>query len=264
VKYEPVGRIKSNHVRVKNTIDIKEFMKMIYRENVLFAVIDYLYGLEPVKNVLNVADARTIGRDAFLKLREEDKEVPVYILDGSHGYDFTEKEKLYALNDEAFPKEERIPSDKLLALLHELGCDAWAFYEGVFVGFAVLLSDRALQVAYLSYFAIDGAYRSKGCGGAALAKLSEVYEDCQIVLDMERMDETAENYGQRLRRLAFYERNGYRSAGVGFQYFKMDLEIMCNRGRFREQEFRCLIDRIKLPGFVPRLYSLESGKTDFR
>lgn len=93
VKYEPVGRIKSNHVRVKNTIDIKEFMKMIYRENVLFAVIDYLYGLEPVKNVLNVADARTIGRDAFLKLREEDKEVPVYILDGSHGYDFTEKEK---------------------------------------------------------------------------------------------------------------------------------------------------------------------------
>ncbi|MCI9674803.1 MAG: GNAT family N-acetyltransferase [Lachnospiraceae bacterium] len=178
--------------------------------------------------------------------------------------DFTEKEKLYALNDEAFPKEERIPSDKLLALLHELGCDAWAFYEGVFVGFAVLLSDRALQVAYLSYFAIDGAYRSKGCGGAALAKLSEVYEDCQIVLDMERMDETAENYGQRLRRLAFYERNGYRRAGVGFQYFKMDLEIMCNRGRFREQEFRCLIDRIKLPGFVPRLYSLESGKTDFR
>ncbi len=150
------------------------------------------------------------------------------------------------------------------ALLHELGCDAWAFYEGVFVGFAVLLSDRALQVAYLSYFAIDGAYRSKGCGGAALAKLSEVYEDCQIVLDMERMDETAENYGQRLRRLAFYERNGYRRAGVGFQYFKMDLEIMCNRGRFREQEFRCLIDRIKLPGFVPRLYSLESGKTDFR
>ena len=106
--------------------------------------------------------------------------------------DFTEKEKLYALNDEAFPKEERIPSDKLLALLHELGCDAWAFYEGVFVGFAVLLSDRALQVAYLSYLAIDGAYRSKGCGGAALAKLAEVYEDCQIVLDMERMESLAQ------------------------------------------------------------------------
>lgn len=172
--------------------------------------------------------------------------------------DFAEKEKLFALNNEAFPKEERIPSDKLLTLLHELGCDAWAFYEDAFVGFAILLSDRALQVAYLSYFAIDRACRSKGCGGTALAKLAEVYEGCQIVLDMERMDETAENYSQRLRRLAFYERNGYRRAGVGFQYFKMDLEIMCNQGKFREQEFRCLIDRIKLPGFMPRLYPLES------
>ena len=39
------------------------------------------------------ADARTMGRDVFLKLQEEDKEVPVYILDGSLGYDYTEKEK---------------------------------------------------------------------------------------------------------------------------------------------------------------------------
>lgn len=93
VKYEPAGRIKSSRVRVKNTSDIKEFMKMIYQENVLFAVIDYLYGLENAENVLNAADVRTAGRDAFRKLREEDKEVPVYILDGSHGYDYTEKEK---------------------------------------------------------------------------------------------------------------------------------------------------------------------------
>ncbi len=171
--------------------------------------------------------------------------------------DFEDKEKLYALNEEAFPKEERIPSRKLLALLQELGCDAWAFYEGGFVGFAILLSDDALHMAYLSYFTIDGACRSRGYGAAALAKLAEVYEGYQIVLDMERMDEEADNYGQRLRRLAFYERNGYRRAKVGFQYFKMDLEIMCSRGQFREQEFRQLIGRIKLPGFVPKLYPLE-------
>ena len=93
VKYEPIGRIKSNHVSVKNTVDIHEFMKMIHKENVLFAVIDYIYGLENAGNGLNAADARTMGRDVFLKLQEEDKEVPVYILDGSLGYDYTEKEK---------------------------------------------------------------------------------------------------------------------------------------------------------------------------
>lgn len=171
---------------------------------------------------------------------------------------FKDKEKLYALNDEAFPKEERIPSDKLFTLLQELNCDAWAFYDEIFVGFAILLSDAELQMAYLSYFAIDGAFRSKGYGKMALARLAEIYDGYQIALDMECMDSNADNYGQRQRRLAFYERNGYRRAKVGFKYFGMDLEIMCNQGRFREREFEQLIGRIRLPGFVPVLYPLEN------
>lgn len=93
VKCEPVSRIKNNNVRVENTVDINEFVKMIHKENVLFAVIDYIYGLENVGNELNVVDARMIGRDVFLKLREEDKEIPIYILDGSRGHVYTEKEK---------------------------------------------------------------------------------------------------------------------------------------------------------------------------
>lgn len=173
-------------------------------------------------------------------------------------HDFAEKEKLYALNEKAFPKEERIPSDRMLALLQELGCDAWAFYDGVFVGFAILLSDDALQMAYLSYFAIDEAYRSRGYGAEALQKMTRLYDGYQIVLDMERMDEGADNYAQRLRRLAFYERNGYRRAEVGFRYYKMDLEIMCSRGEFREQDFRSLIAGIRLPGFDPDLYPLKA------
>lgn len=93
VKYEPISRIKNNNVRVKNTVDSKEFMEMIHKENVLFAVLDYIYGLESAENGLSVVDARTIGRDVFSKLREEDKEIPVYILDGSRGHVYTEKEK---------------------------------------------------------------------------------------------------------------------------------------------------------------------------
>lgn len=93
VKYKSVGMIKNNDVSVKSTVNINEFMEMIYKENVLFAVIDYIHGLENVENRLNVVDARTIGRKVFLQLREEDQEVPVYILDGSRGHDYTDKEK---------------------------------------------------------------------------------------------------------------------------------------------------------------------------
>ena len=93
VKYERSGRIKKNNVRVENTVDIKKFMEMIRKEKVLFAVIDYMQGFEDVESILNVVDAGTIGRDAFRQLREEDKEIPVYILDGSHGHDYTDEEK---------------------------------------------------------------------------------------------------------------------------------------------------------------------------
>ncbi|MCM1540871.1 MAG: ribonuclease HI [Blautia sp.] len=94
VKYKPAGKIKDNRVHVKNTTDIKEFMEMIHKEKVLFAVIDYIYGHEKAENGLSVVDAGAIGRDAFQKLREEDKEIPVYILDGSRRHDYTEKEKI--------------------------------------------------------------------------------------------------------------------------------------------------------------------------
>lgn len=171
--------------------------------------------------------------------------------------EFKETEKLYALNDEAFPASERIPSPKLLAALEEFSCDAYAFYEDtVFVGFAVLLTEKERKMAYLSYFAIDAAFRSRGYGAKALAKLAQHYTGYQIALDMERMDKTAENYEQRVRRLAFYQRNGYKRAGVGFRYFGMDLEIMNNNGTFREADFKALLDKIKLEGFHPEMYPL--------
>lgn len=93
VKYKSAGRIKSNNICVKNTVNINEFMNMIHKENVLFTVIDYIYGPEASENGLSVVDTRTVGRDALLQLREEDKEIPVYLLDGSHGHVYTEKEK---------------------------------------------------------------------------------------------------------------------------------------------------------------------------
>lgn len=93
VQYEPDGRIKNNDVRVESTVDTNQFMEMIHKENVLFAVVDYIHGLENMEDRLNAADAKTIGRDVLLKLREGDKKIPVYILDGSRGHEYTYKEK---------------------------------------------------------------------------------------------------------------------------------------------------------------------------
>ena len=170
---------------------------------------------------------------------------------------FKDKEKLYSLNDEAFPKEERIPSEKLINLLDECDCDGWAFYDGEFVGFAIILPHNECKECYLSYFAIDKKFRGQGKGSKALQKLQEVYSDYQIALDMERIDEVdAENFEQRKKRVAFYQRNGFKRATCGISFFGINLEIMCNKGEFRKSEFEKVLTKIKIKDFEPKLYDI--------
>lgn len=110
---------------------------------------------------------------------------------------------------------------------------------------------------YLSYFAIDKKFRGQGKGSKALQKLQEVYSDYQIALDMERIDEVnAENFEQRKKRVAFYERNGFKRAKCGISFFGINLEIMCNKGEFRKSEFEKVLTKIKIKGFEPKLYDI--------
>lgn len=170
---------------------------------------------------------------------------------------FKDKEKLYSLNDEAFPKEERIPSEKLINLLDECSCDGWAFYDDEFVGFAIILPHNECKECYLSYFAIDKKFRGQGKGSKALQKLQEIYGDYQIALDMERIDEVdAENFEQRKKRVAFYQRNGFKRVKCGILFFGINLEIMCNKGEFRKSEFEKVLTKIKIKGFEPKLYDI--------
>lgn len=58
--------------------------------------------------------------------------------------------------------------------------------------------------------AIDGRQRSKGYGSLILRELAQEAGRRPCVLTIEPMDEKeAPNYSQRLKRLAFYEANGY-------------------------------------------------------
>lgn len=94
VKHKPIKQLEENNVCVQTTTDFEEYMKIINGEkNVPFAVVDYIYGLKNAEKELNFADAETIGRDVFFKLREENKEIPVYILNGGRVREYTPKEK---------------------------------------------------------------------------------------------------------------------------------------------------------------------------
>ena len=105
----------------------------------------------------------------------------------------------------AFPKEERLPWWILRLNACRKGIDLTAFMDGdVFCGFTASVTVEDLH--FLLFFAIDEEKRGKGYGSAILQLLQKQYKT--VVLNVELLDPAAENYTQRKRRFAFYQKNG--------------------------------------------------------
>ena len=110
-----------------------------------------------------------------------------------------------ALYMSAFPKEERLPWWILRLNACRKGIDLTAFVdEDVFCGFTASVTVEDMH--FLLFFAIDEAKRGMGYGSAILQMLRKQYKT--VVLNVELLDPAAENYDQRKRRFAFYQRNG--------------------------------------------------------
>ena len=108
----------------------------------------------------------------------------------------------------AFPPEER-PSFFIMRLRARHYTDWWLIQSGgKNAGFFYVIRDERL--AYLFFFAVDEAFRGRGIGSEALRKLIKLYEGKTFFLAIEPLDETADNYDMRVRRLNFYQRNGLR------------------------------------------------------
>ena len=111
-----------------------------------------------------------------------------------------------ALYHSAFPKEERLPWWLLKLNAHRQGIDLTAWMEGdTFCGFTASVTVDGLH--FLLFFAVDTPRQGMGYGSAILSKLRETYRN--VVLNVELLEESAPNYPQRLRRFAFYQKNGF-------------------------------------------------------
>ena len=116
--------------------------------------------------------------------------------------DFPDLDKVEALNNEAFPEEERIPLSEFLRYEEQEDANFFAFYhEKEFVGFAFAISNA--QAFYVSFFAIMPHLRSHGYGGEIIEKLVNFYQRTMI-LEIERLDEQCDNLEQRQARWDFY------------------------------------------------------------
>lgn len=100
----------SKMLQVKVVSDIDAFMEIVRNEKVLFAVIDYAYGLKKLESSMSIADARTSGGKAFAELKEENPDIPVFILKNDAHYLYSESERRTLLKRGA---EDFIDEDSL-------------------------------------------------------------------------------------------------------------------------------------------------------
>ena len=73
--------------------------------------------------------------------------------------------------------------------------------------------------------------------------LQERYRDRRILIDIEELDPDAENSLEREKRMDFYIRSGFVSAGVFYRFYGVDYELLSCHGRVKKEDFQRLVQR---------------------
>lgn len=166
------------------------------------------------------------------------------------------REELLRLYEASFPRMERKPVSSLERTCAEGKMRILAICaDGAFAGLAILMSDGKARL--LDYFAILPEKRNRGIGGMALRALLEQFADLPFIVEIERTDESAEDNEQRLRRRAFYLRNGMESSGAFVWLFQVEYELLCANGSIRYADYRSLLCHCMGNRMKPFLHQIE-------
>ena len=143
---------------------------------------------------------------------------------------------------EAFPKVERIPFDALLLLQERADIKFLGFYDenGQFKGLTYTYHHDDLS--WLFYFAVMPSERGKGIGTKILQRLLEKYKDERLMIDIEDVDQPADNSLQRKKRYEFYKRMGFVDYGLRKKWPGITYNIMSCGGRVTSDEYDKIVN----------------------
>lgn len=141
----------------------------------------------------------------------------------------------------AFPASERFPVFHLLIMNLRKNVHLEAIEDnGAFVGLALIV--EGAEVVYLAYLAINPDKRSQGYGSKVLQQLKKRFADKQIVLDIEPVTKKAANYSQRVKRLKFYQQNGFTETKKKLIDEHGQFSICTNGDRLKEKDLRQILN----------------------
>ena len=146
--------------------------------------------------------------------------------------------KLYL---EAFPADERAPMFLIKRRAAQHKADSWNMYDGSeWVGWTYIITHDSM--AYIFYLAIDDAKRGQGYGTAALQAIRQKYANYRIFLSLEALDKDADNYRQRLKRHAFYEKNGLKDLPHKIREASVVYSVMGFDDEIKPEEYKAILE----------------------
>lgn len=146
------------------------------------------------------------------------------------------RKQVQQLYGRAFPAEEQIPWWLLQLNSCRKDIDLTAWMDGEkFCGFTSSVTVEGLH--FLLFFAVAEDCRSMGYGSAILQAIRAQHP--AVVLNIELLDPAAPNYPERLRRFAFYQKNGFYDAfyhvwEVGGKFRVLSTKLFLDVSRYKK------------------------------
>lgn len=138
-----------------------------------------------------------------------------------------------------FPEYERYPFWLLIYKSKKKNSDFYAIYDdSEYIGLLYLTYYK--DIVYVFYLAIDLSQQSKGYGSKVLQYLSKIYKDKRLLLNIEKVDSSADNYEQRFKRKKFYEKNGFKNTNFEIANKDIVYEILYLGEEVHEYEYHAL------------------------
>ena len=155
----------------------------------------------------------------------------------------------------SFQKEDRMPFWMMRLMAKRADTELLTFHDGdALCGFAYVAAVDGL--AFVMFLAVDEAVRAKGSGSGMLDKIRSRYPDHKILVSIERCDEDVPDIVQRVRRKAFYQRNGYAPTGFLIELGNKKQEILIQNGVFDAAEFALFFKKYSNGAMKPKIWKI--------
>ena len=107
------------------------------------------------------------------------------------------------------------------------------------------------KMIFLLYFAVNAQQRSKGYGSQIIHELKQAARGREIILNVEKPDQSAENNTQRVQRITFYERNGFCQSSFDLRIEGTDYLVFSTNAVPNKTEFSSILEKYHIGKIQP-------------